>query len=467
MNTAPQHEPMDSPWTPPSNVEAEKSLLGAIFANPKAYEDAADHLRPEHFYVPRHGLVYAEAARLIELGNIANPVTMKAFFEGPDFEDVGGVKFSVDLAQSVVSIINAKEYGRLIHEAYRQRELVAIGQETAARASKEDPEVVLEALERELTALSGEEITDPSAQMTNTLKAIEAALRGDTPPGHETGLIDLDKKLGRLRPQSLYVIAGRPSMGKSALALNIAEHIADEVPVLFFSLEMSGEDNQLRRVCTATNIDTQRLLNGDVSTIEMEQIVMKGQALEAKPLIIDDTGAVSVQYIRRQARRQKRKSGLGLIVVDYVQLMSGEGDTRDQVIGGITSGLKALAKDLHIPVIALSQLNRGLEARDDKTPRLSDLRESGAIEQDADTVMFVYREEYYLERAKPCQGENETDQKFNEKTDRWLNRLARAKNLAEIIIPKNRQGAIGATTCLFHGAAMRFATLHHKQEDLI
>ncbi|MCP4697757.1 MAG: replicative DNA helicase [Gammaproteobacteria bacterium] len=460
-----------SPWTPPSNIDAEKALLGAIFANPMAYENVADRLLPEHFYLPLHGLVYAEAKRLIDQGSIANPVTMKTFFEGPDFQDVGGIDYSLELAQSMVSITNAKEYGKLIHETFLQRELSGLGQEVAARAAKEDPETVIESLEQTLTALVGDSHKEASTgvQVDEALHHIEAAMRGEI-TGLEIGLIDLDNMLGGLQPEDLIIIAGATSMGKTVLGVGLAEAGAKVGPTLFCSLEMSAKQIHLRRIAAKAQIDHDRLRRGKrhrtpLGQPELDKAIRVGQELKNNQLIIDDRGGISVSYLRRKARHLMRTEGLVLIVVDYLQLMSGEGENRTNEVASITRGLKALAKELGIPIVALSQLSRAVDAREGNVPRLSDLRESGSIEQDADVVGFVFREEYYLEKAKPVQGVNETAEKFGQKQDAYLSRLAKVKGIAEIILPKNRHGQTGTVPVKFVGAYQRFENLQ-RQEDL-
>ncbi|MCK5445683.1 MAG: AAA family ATPase, partial [Rhodospirillaceae bacterium] len=336
------------------NLEAEKSLLGAIITDNKAFERVSDFLHADHFAVHEHSVIYDACKRLIDNNATADYVTLAQFFDNnKDLEGVEGTKYLAELMASAVTIINSGEYGRIIFDLHIKRELVHIGQTTAEMAGSEaDVQDVIDGLERELTALTddkGHEIGTPASQMDKTLADLEAAFKGETPPGLETGLDDLDKRLGRLRPGGLYVIAGRPAMGKSVMGLNIAGRVSTKEPAMLFSLEMPADEIHLRRVCSATNIDFSRLRNGSISDVEVKQAIDTGHKLKAKPLFIDDTPAISVEYIKRHTRRQKRKTGLGLVVIDYIQLMSGErsrNSNREQEVSSITRGLKALAKEL-------------------------------------------------------------------------------------------------------------------------
>ncbi|HSV30312.1 MAG TPA: replicative DNA helicase, partial [Candidatus Omnitrophota bacterium] len=296
--------------------------------------------------------------------------------------------------------------------------------------------------------------------------------------GISTGLIDMDKKLGGLHPSDLLILAGRPSMGKTSLATNIAFNAAkaykeevdalgnkkavDGAKVAFFSLEMSSEQLAARILAEQAEISSHKIRQGEMTNEEFERLVLAAQELHRLPLYIDDTPALSISAVRTRARRLKRQHGLGLIVVDYLQLLRGSGATsesRVQEVSEITRGLKALAKELDLPVIALSQLSRAVEQREDKRPQLSDLRESGSIEQDADVVMFVYREQYYLERAEPGRRPEESEEKFNERYDSWHKRLMEVVNTAEVIIAKQRHGPVGTVRLSFQGEFTKFGNL--------
>ena len=372
--------------------------------------------------------------------------------------------FLAELGGSVSSIINAPEYGRVIHDLYLRRELIFLGQEMLDRAAsgnlEDTADLQVSSAEEALTGMTtgaAKEI-DSAAQMKQTLTGIETIFRGEQPPGVESGLTDLDRLLGRICNQDLVVIAGRPSMGKTILGINIAEKVAAEGIVQFFSLEMSAEQLNQRRIANKANvtITSMRTPKG-LGQPEMDKIVPIGQELGEKAFLIEDTAAQTISQIRRKARRQKRK-GLDLVVVDYLGLMRAEDPRMPKVyqIEAITAGLKALAKELDVPVILLCQLSRALEQRDNKRPMMSDLRDSGSIEQDADVVIFIYREEYYLTRDKPAQRDNETEDKFRTRCEGYKERLERSKNMAELIVAKQRQGPCGTVKAHFDGAMMRF-----------
>ncbi len=456
--------------TLPHNIEAEKSLIGAIFANNKAYEKVSEFLLPEHFVIAQHGIIYGEIARIINQGGLADPVTLAPLFEGEGMSEIGGVGYAIDLAESVVSIINAGEYGRIIYDTHLKRELIALGEDVVNRAYANDIEdgatSQIEAVEQALNKLStpgGAKDLSPVDQMDSTLKGIEATYKGEQPPGVKTGIADLDRILGCIRDQNLCILAGRPGMGKSILGMKIAEVLADgggiKDTALYFSLEMSAEELNERRIAnrTAISIGSIRTPRG-LGQPEMEKVVLTGQELAKKPLIIDDTPALTISDVRRRARRQARK-GLGLIVVDHIGLMRPEDPKQMKVyqVEAITNGLKALAKELDVPIIALSQLSRAVEQRDVKRPSLSDLRDSGSVEQDADIVLLLYREWYYLDRDKPEQKENETDEKFFTSCTRYKDRLAASENKVEIIVAKQRQGPTGTVIANFDGSRMRIA----------
>ncbi|MEW5726544.1 MAG: replicative DNA helicase [Pseudomonadota bacterium] len=475
--------------TPPHNFEAEQALLGAILLNNRAFERVSEFLRPEHFADPVHGRIFAACGKLIERGQIANPVTLKTFFETDGgLAEIGGTPYLAQLANAVVSIINADDYGKLIHDLHLRRELIDIGQTLVNEAF--EPDLDRSAMdqiggaEAKLYELATTGQTEGGFEAFGTVlveavKQAEAAhKRQGKLSGVPTGLIDMDKRLGGLHPSDLLILAGRPSMGKTSLATNIAFNAAkaykeevdalgnkvavDGAKVAFFSLEMSAEQLAARILAEQAEISSHKIRQGEMSNEEFERLVIAAQELHRLPLFIDDTPALSISAVRTRSRRLKRQHGLGLIVVDYLQLLRGSGshsENRVQEVSEITRGLKALAKELDVPVIALSQLSRAVEQREDKRPQLADLRESGSIEQDADVVMFVYREQYYLERAEPGRRPEETDEKFNERYSKWHERLMEVVNTAEVIVAKQRHGPVGTVRLSFQGEFTKFGNL--------
>lgn len=402
--------------SPPHNVEAEKALLGAIFANNRAYETASEFLRPEHFALAQNGRIYSACGKLIERGQIADPVTLKSFFERDEsLSEVGGTAYLAELAGSAVGVINAGEYGRLVYDLHLRRELINLGEDVVERAytdTVDDTAVEqIEQAEQSLYDLAtrGEYeggFKSFNASIEDALEMAEKAhKREGALAGVGTGFTDIDRMLGGLHPSDLIILAGRPSMGKTALATNIAFNAAysharakdgEGGVVGFFSLEMSSEQLASRILSEQTNISSDRMRKGELSNEEFNRLVPAAQALHQIPIFIDDTPALTVSALRTRARRLKRQHGLSVIVVDYLQLIApsrvSRNDSRVQEVSEITRGLKTLAKELDVPVLALSQLSRAVEQRDNKRPQLSDLRESGSIEQDADVVMFLHRE---------------------------------------------------------------------------
>lgn len=479
----------------PHNAEIEAALLGVILTNNRAFEKVAEILRPEHFFEPVHGRIYEAAARLIERGQIASPLTLRHFFEADEaLELAGGGQYLFDLAASVVSVVNVADYARTIHEMHLRRQLIGLGEDVVNEAFHHDIDKTandqIEDAEQRLYELA---TTGESERGIVTLKhaavvAVEQAEQAFKRDGHvvgvTTGLKLLDQKLGGLHPSDLIVLAGRPSMGKTALATNIAYYAARaEKPadsdgggrethrVLFFSLEMSSEQLAARIVSQVSGIPSDKIRRGDVNNDEFQAFAVASQEMSRVSLFIDDTPAITVATMRTRARRLKRQSGLDMIVVDYLQLLQASTNQRDgnrvQEISEITRGLKTLAKELEVPVIALSQLSRQVENRDDKRPQLSDLRESGSIEQDADVVMFIFREEYYLEKGAPIQGVDEDQSKFLSKAERWKERMDQVANTASVIIAKQRHGPVGTIDLYFDGSLTKFEDLdrHHSGGD--
>jgi replicative DNA helicase len=469
--------------TLPHNIEAEKSLIGAIFANNRAYEKVSEFLFPEHFVIAQHGIIYDACSKLIEKGQIADPVTLKRYFEQDEsLAEIGGPAYLVELAESMVSIINAGEYGRIIYDLHLKRELIGLGEDVVNRAYSGDVDDEatgqIEAAEQTLYDLATTGNYEGGFQsfkesVVAALNMAEAAHKRDGAlAGVTTGFVDIDTMLGGLHPSDLLILAGRPSMGKTALATNIAYNAAythhqsggeQGAVVGFFSLEMSAEQLATRIISEQTQTSSDSIRKGKITTPEFDRLVAISQTLHDMPIFIDDTPALTVSALRTRARRLKRQHNLGLIVVDYLQLISGSANSRNdgrvQEVSEITRGLKTLAKELEVPVIALSQLSRAVEQREDKRPMLSDLRESGSIEQDADVVMFIFREEYYLERKGASQHENESDDKFFLRQQRNEERLEKVRNIAELIVSKQRHGPVGTVNLQFTGEFTRFSDL--------
>jgi replicative DNA helicase len=479
------------PRVPPHNYEAEMALLGAILANNLVFDKVNEFLRPDHFADALHGRIYEAAGKLIERGQIANVLTLKNLFDqDPALIELGGAQYLARLAASVVTVINAEDYGHAIHDLYLRRELIDLGEEMVNTAHTHDLDLSavqqIETAEQHLYNLAETGDTEGgleplTAALTGAIKMAEAAvLREGHVTGVTTGLADLDKKLGGLQPSDLVILAARPSMGKTSLATNIAYNsaqayeevrdalggikVANGAKVAFFSLEMSAEQLAMRILAERTEISSDRIRRGEISRDDdFSRLVAAAQELQTLHLFIDDTPGLTVPAMRTRARRLKRRHGLQLIVVDYIQLMRSpagmRSENRVQEVSEITRGLKAIAKELDVPVLALSQLSRAVEQREDKRPQLADLRESGSIEQDADVVMFIFREEYYHERGEPKQREDESNEKFAERHARWLERGERIHNVAEVHIAKQRHGPIGVVELFFDGMVTKFSNL--------
>ncbi|MBL1422239.1 MAG: replicative DNA helicase [Alphaproteobacteria bacterium] len=466
---------------PPNNIEAEQGLLGAILINNDSYDRVSSFLREEHFFESLHGRIFDTAAQLIAMGKTASPVTLKTHFENdPVIQEIGGVKYLARLAADATSVINAKDYGQTIYDLSVRRGLINVGEDIVNNAYEADvnalPQKQIELAEQELYKLAetdkyGGGFQSFAMALTDVVTMAEAAYKRDgNLSGISTGLHDLDKMMGGLQKSDLIVLAGRPSMGKTALATNIAFNVAkayrQEVApdgslqaanggvVAFFSLEMSAEQLATRIIAEQAEISSSNIRRGDITSEQFDKLVETTKILEEKPLFIDDTGGLTIGQVSARARRLKRQHGLDLIILDYIQLLSGSGKSnanRVQEITEITMGLKALAKELEVPIIALSQLNRGIEQREDKRPMLSDLRESGSIEQDADVVTFVFREEYYVERSQPKEGTPEHEE--------WQQKMDDVLGKAEVIIAKQRHGPVGNVTLQFEGQYTRFSDL--------
>ena len=467
--------------TMPHSIEAEQQLLGAILTNNDIYDRVASVIGPKHFYDPVHARIFEIAAARIAKNNLASPVTLKAFMEDDEgLKELGGPAYLVRLAGAAISAFAVRDYAQMIYDLAVRRDLIQLGRDIAAKAAQVDVaseprEQIVEA-EQKLYKLAEQGQTESGFQsflkaVTDAVNVANAAYQRDGGlSGVSTGLIDMDKKLGGLHPSDLLILAGRPSMGKTSLATNIAFNVAkayrrgtlhdgtegavDGGIVGFYSLEMSAEQLAARILSEAAEIPSHQIRSGDMTETEFRRFVDAAKALEACPLYIDDTPALPISQLAARARRLKRTHGLDVLIIDYLQLVrgTGKGENRVNEISEITMGLKAIAKELHIPVIALSQLSRQVENREDKRPQLSDLRESGSIEQDADVVMFVFREEYYKEREKP--GDHELD-----KMAIWQEEMERLHGRAEVVIGKQRHGPIGTVDLSFEGRYTRFGNL--------
>ena len=464
----------------PHNIEAEQALLGALLVNNDVYDRVASIVEAHHFYDPLHQRIFETAGRRIQKNALATPVTLKPFFEtDPGMAEVGGPAYLARLAGAAVSIFNVRDYAQTIYDLAIRRDLIRIGEEISAKASSMDldsePADQIVDAEQVLYALGEKGKYEGGFQSflkaaTEAVEVANAAYQRDGGlAGISTGLIDMDRKLGGLHPSDLLILAGRPSMGKTSLATNIAFNIAKayrkgEKPeggegtvdggcVGFFSLEMSSEQLATRILSEQAEVSSHKLRTGDMEEDEFRRVVEAARDLQSLPLYIDDTPALPISTLAARARRLKRTHGLDVLFIDYLQLVrpATAKDSRVNEVSEITQGLKAIAKELNIPVIALSQLSRQVESRDDKRPQLSDLRESGSIEQDADVVMFVYRDEYYHERIKPP----EEDPGFPE----WMEKAERVYGKAEAIIGKQRHGPIGTVEMAFKGEFTRFSDL--------
>ena len=467
-------EPALGARVPPKNIEVEQGLLGALLTNNMAFERVSDFLLPEHFAEPVHGRIYGAVQALIERGEIADAARLKTMFDQDGaLEEIGGGRYLAELQASVVSIINATDYARTIYDMHLRRQLINLGEEVVNDAFQIDlekpPIQQIERAEEQLYSLAdkGEVENGPKAFkniLTSTVDIINAAVsrEGDY-TGIPSGFTDLDKKLGGLNRSDLIILAARPAMGKTALVTNMAFNAAKKAggKIAFFSLEMASEQLATRMLSEQSGISSENIRKGEINTDQFSQIYNIARDLETIDFFIDDTPALPVSSLRTRARRLKRQyGGLDLIVVDYLQLMQGKiggSENRVQEISEITRGLKGIAKELDVPVIALSQLSRQVENRDDKRPQLADLRESGSIEQDADVVLFIYREAYYEQNKMPIKKGEEDEGSFAARMDAWQDHMERIHNQASVIISKNRHGPTGDVTLYFDGSTTRFS----------
>jgi len=456
----------------PSNLEAEQALLGSILVNNDIIDEVSTIINANSFYDPAHIKIYEVVETLNNKGMIANPITLKNFFEKDDMlNEVGGTEYLVKLTRFSSSTKQAIDYAKVVHEMYLRRELVLISDNLSSEtlnSKDQSAENIIENTEKNLFDLAergsfSQSFLKFNQALDQTIEMATLAMKNDKGiVGVPTGLTDLDEKLGGLHKSDLVILAGRPSMGKTALATNIAYHASqtlmsrqEKSSVAFFSLEMSSEQLSTRILSEQARIKSDDIRRGKVTEEEINRYIETSRNIYNLPLFIDETPAITIATLSNRARRIKRLFGLSLVVVDYIQLMRGgntnRNDGRVQEISEITQGLKALAKELGIPVLALSQLSRAVEQRDDKQPQLADLRESGSIEQDADVVMFVYREAYYLERKQPKLGSIEHAE--------WQSKMNDVNGLADIILGKQRHGPTGTVKVEFEGIYTKFKDL--------
>ena len=457
----------------PANLEAEQALLGSILVNNDIIDEIASIVNSTTFYDPAHVKIYEVIESLNNKGMIANPITLKNYFEKDNMlNEVGGTEYLVKLTRFSSSLKQAIDYAKIIHEMYLRRELVQISDKLSndtlnASSEKYNAEIIIENTEKSLFDLAergsfSQSFLKFNQALDQTIQMATMAMQSDQGiVGVPTGLADLDEKLGGLHKSDLIILAGRPSMGKTALATNIAYNAAQNIlnkqeksSIAFFSLEMSSEQLSTRILSEQAKIKSDDIRRGKVTEDEINRYIETSRNIYNLPLYIDETPAITIATLSNRARRIKRLFGLSLIVVDYIQLMrssSNKNDGRVQEISEITQGLKALAKELSVPVLALSQLSRAVEQRDDKQPQLADLRESGSIEQDADVVMFVYREAYYLERKQPKLGSIEHAE--------WQSKMNDVNGLADIILGKQRHGPTGTIKVEFEGIYTKFKDL--------
>ncbi|MBI4921344.1 MAG: replicative DNA helicase [Devosia nanyangense] len=465
----------------PHNVEAEQALLGAILVNNEAFYRVSDFLFPEHFYEPVHREIYEVAGKIIRAGKKADPITVKTYLPDQLLPDITMQQYLARLAAEATTVINAPDYGQSIYDLAIRRTLIQIGEGMTSTAYDADVEMTapkqIEEAEKQLFDLAEKGQYNGGFQPFNEAlrdaitMASEAYQRDGTLSGTSTGLADLDRMMGGLQKSDLIILAGRPGSGKTSLGTNIAFHVArtwkgettpdghrktvDGGQVGFFSLEMSAEQLATRILSEQSEISSSDIRRGNIHESQFSRLVDVSNMMSTIPLYIDDTGGLSISQLTARARRLKRQKGLDLIVIDYIQLLSGSSrkanENRVQELTEITTTLKALAKELEVPIIGLAQLSRAVEQRDDKHPQLADLRDSGSIEQDADVVLFIYREEYYLKNKEPKEG---TPEHLT-----WQGEMEKVHGRAEVIIGKQRHGPTGTVQLSFEAQFTRFGNL--------
>ena len=472
----------------PQNVEAEAALLGALMIDNRLAEDVQLKLRPDHFFEPLHGRIYEAIVKLVDRNMVANPVTLRPMFEADEeMKALGGPGYLAQLTGSGAAIIGARDFADQVYDLALLRALIGVGRgmvEQALDTSEDiDPKSQIEGAEAALYRVAeeggGEGSVKTFAQATRmAVQMAEKALNtGGGLSGVTTGLADVNAKTGGLHHSDLIVLAGRPGMGKSALATNMGFNAAQRLvrdvedgiapeksagaAVALFSLEMSADQLATRILAEQSGIPSESLRMGKISQQDFRNLARAAAELENLPLYIDDTPGLTIAALRTRARRLKRQRGIGLVIVDYLQLLQGtgknSGDNRVQEISEISRGLKTLAKELNVPVVALSQLSRAVEQREDKRPQLSDLRESGSIEQDADIVLFIYREEYYVASREPKRPIDGDDAKVFEAYEQWQRDMERVYQMSELIVAKQRHGATGKVKLKFEAKITRFS----------
>jgi replicative DNA helicase len=483
-------EPAEPAGTPslPQNIEAEAALLGALMIDNRLVEDVQTRLKAHHFFEPLHGRIYDAILRLTDRNMIANPVTLRPLFDGDEgIKEVGGPSYLAQLTGSGAAIIGAKDFAQQIYDLALLRALIGVGRDLVEGALDTSEEVApltqIERAETELYKVAEEGGAEGKAKSFGeaaiaSIKSAEAALNnGGGLSGITTGFNSINGRMGGLHKSDLVILAGRPGMGKSALATNIAfntarRYLQDQADgidakdsagaaVGFFSLEMSAEQLVTRVLSEQTGITAEKIRTGQISRHEFQSFARTADELHTLPLYIDDTPGLTIAALRARARRLKRQKGIGLVVVDYLQLLQGTGrssnDNRVQEISEISRGLKQLAKELDVPVLALSQLSRAVEQREDKRPQLSDLRESGSIEQDADIVLFIYREDYYLKAHEPKHPIPDDPPEVFSAYEEWQAKFRPVEGLAELIVAKQRHGATGKERLRFDGRITKFS----------
>ncbi len=471
----------------PANLEAEAAFLGAVLIDNRVVEDLQTPIRPEHFHADIHARIFERVLTLLDRNATASPVTLKPYFEGDAaLKELGGTTYLAQLTQDGTGLLAARDLAQQIYDLALLRELISVGRglvEEAFDTSQDvEPMKQIEKAEASLYAVAEGAITANEASKfstatTKALSLIQLAINaGGGISGKTTGLSSINEKVGGLHDSDLIILAGRPGMGKTSLATNIAFNCADRLlrdrrdgieesigaGVAFFSLEMSADQLATRILAEQAQISSEALRMGKISRDDFQKLAIASQKLAELPLFIDDTPALTIAGLRTRARRLKRKHNIGLIVVDYLQLLQGSGrasDNRVNEISEISRGLKTLAKELELPVIALSQLSRAVEQRDDKRPMLSDLRESGSIEQDADMVWFVYREDYYVAAKEPKRPTEADDVAIHEAHAQWAAQMEQVYGLAELIVAKQRHGSTGKVRMKFEPRITRFSDL--------
>lgn len=474
----------------PANIEAEAAFLGAVLIDNRVLEDLPSPIRPEHFFEPVHSRVFERILTLLDRSAVVTPVTLKPYFEADEaLRELGGITYLARLTADGQGLLAPRELAEQIYDLALLRELVSVGRnlvESALDTSDSvEPMKQIEEAEAALFKVAEgaggqSEAASFSVATRKALGMIEMAINsGGHISGKTTGLTSINEKIGGLHDSDLIILAGRPGMGKTSLATNIAYNCANRfledttihgiaedksvgAPVAFFSLEMSADQLATRILSEQAGISSEALRMGKISREDFQQLSFASQRLAELPLYIDDTPALTIAALRTRARRLKRKHDIGLIVVDYLQLLQGSGranDNRVNEISEISRGLKTLAKEIEVPVIALSQLSRAVEQREDKTPMLSDLRESGSIEQDADMVWFVYREDYYIASKEPKRPVETDDQKVHEAYSAWMAQMEQVFGLAELVVAKQRHGSTGKVRMKFEARITKFSDL--------